>query len=116
MDLELLHTELQQLRLKVQNQDEKFDQFMHLVQRIAEELGAKQFYTIQEFAQLTGLKRTTITNYCMEGILKATQVTDGGKWMIYRTEVDRLKKQAQENHFNERKCTTNRDNILRKAL
>lgn len=116
MNLELLHTELQQLRLKVQNQDDKFDQFLSLMQRIAEEVGTKQFYSIQEFSKLTGLKPTTIKNYCMEGILKATQAIDGGKWMIYKSEIERLKKQAQENHFNERKCTTKRDNVLRKAL
>lgn len=112
MDLELLHTELQQLRLKVQNQDQKFDQFLNLVQRIAEEVTQKQFYTIPEFSKLTGLGQSTIKGYCLEGMLKATQAADGCKWLIHRSEADRLRQQAQENHYNERKQTTLRDNII----
>lgn len=112
---ELLHSETQQLRIKVQSLEQKLDQLLTLQLRIAEEVSQKQFYSIQEFSILTGLKPTTVKNYCLQGILKATQAIDGGKWMIYRAEVERLKAQAAENHFNERKHTTRRDNLVKNS-
>lgn len=112
---ELLHTETQQLRLKVQSLEQKLDQLLSLQLSIAEEVSKKQFYSIQEFSKLTGLKPVTVKKYCLEGILKATQAIDGGKWMIYKTEVDRLKQQAAENHFNERKHTTRRNNLIKSS-
>ncbi|AHM62337.1 hypothetical protein D770_20440 [Flammeovirgaceae bacterium 311] len=115
MNAELLHTELQQLRLKVQEQDKMLGQFYTLLQRIADEVSTKQFYTIPEFAKLTGLSKSAVQHYCLEGILKATQPTTGGKWMIYHSELERLREQAQENHFNERKQTTRRNTVLRNA-
>lgn len=109
---ELLHTETQQLRLKVQSLEQKLDQLLALQLHIAEEVSQKQFYSVQEFSKLTGLKCATVKNYCLQGLLKATQATDGGKWLIAKTEYERLKKQATENHYNTHKQSTRRDNVL----
>lgn len=112
MNPELLHTELQQLRLKVQEQDKTLGQFYSLLQRIADEVSTKQFYTIPEFSRLTGLAQSTIKEYCLQGLLKATQASTGGKWLIYHAELQRLRDQAQENHFTERKQTRRRNTLV----
>ena len=57
----------------------------------------KEFYTPKEFSELTGLKYSTVVNYCNIGRLEATQLNAQGSWIIYRSEVDKLIQLAQDN-------------------
>jgi glucan phosphorylase len=112
MNPELLHTELQQLRMKVQSQDKLLADMHALMQQVALQVSSKDFYSVEEFSQKTGLKPSTVKKYCIEGLLKATQASTGSKWMIECSEVERLRKQAEENLFNTRKSTTRADKRL----
>lgn len=115
MNQELLHTELQQLRLKIQTLEQNLHKSIGLLAQIAQDVGNKEFYSIQEFSSKTGLKAGTLKNYCLNGKLKATQVDNKGKWMIHKNELDRLRKEAFSNHFNENHNDTRRNNLITKG-
>jgi hypothetical protein len=57
----------------------------------------KEFYTPKEFAGITGIPYSTIIYKCINGKLKAYQESPNCSWLIYATEIDRLKKEADEN-------------------
>lgn len=70
--------------------------FQHM-EELIHNASIKEFYTPNEFAEVTGLKYSTIMNYCHTGKLEATQIADKGSWIIPRSEVDRLIQQSKDN-------------------
>ncbi len=61
----------------------------------------KEFYTPKEFAAVSGLKYSTVVNYCAASKLAATQTAANGGWLIHRSEVDRLIGEAKENKIDD---------------
>ena len=57
----------------------------------------KEFYTPREFGEVTGMKYSTVINYCNTGKIKARQDGNGGTWQILRSEIDRFITEAEEN-------------------
>lgn len=57
------------------------------------------FYTPNQFSKITGMPYTTVIHYCKNNLLKARQVSKGTAWLIYATEVNRLKKEAEHNYL-----------------
>jgi hypothetical protein len=57
----------------------------------------KEFYTPKEFAFKTGLKYSTIIYKCSTGKLKATQDSPNCTWLIFASELERFRNQAEEN-------------------
>jgi hypothetical protein len=57
----------------------------------------KEFYTPKEFAQKTGLKYSTIIYKCATGKLKATQDSPNCTWLIFASELERFRNQAEGN-------------------
>lgn len=60
-----------------------------------------EFYSPNQFSKITGMPYTTIIHYCKTGQLKARQEYRGSKWLIYASEIDRLKEEANINHLDE---------------
>ena len=51
----------------------------------------KEFYTIREAAERLGVSKGTIRNWCINGIMKATQQQGAHTlWLIPATEIKRL--------------------------
>ena len=61
----------------------------------------KEFYTPKEFGFMVGIPYSTIIYKCTSGKLKAFQESPNCSWLIYATELDRFKNQADENFTNE---------------
>jgi hypothetical protein len=57
----------------------------------------KEFYTPKEFSFKTGLKYSTIIYKCVTGKIKATQDSPNCTWLIFASELDRFRNQAEEN-------------------
>jgi hypothetical protein len=57
----------------------------------------KEFYTPKEFAFKTGLKYSTIIYKCVTGKIKATQDSPNCTWLIFASELDRFRNQAEAN-------------------
>jgi hypothetical protein len=57
----------------------------------------QEFYSPKEFAAISGLKYSTVVNYCATCKLAATQTTAKGGWLIHRSEVDRLISESMAN-------------------
>lgn len=58
-----------------------------------------EFYSPKQFSEKTGMPYTTIIQYCKTRQLKARQEFKGSKWLIYASELDRFKKEANDNHI-----------------
>jgi hypothetical protein len=58
-----------------------------------------EFYSPKQFSEKTGMPYTTVIHYCKTRQLKARQEYRGSKWLIYASEIDRLKEEADTNHF-----------------
>lgn len=69
------------------------------IQEMISESSIKEFYTPKEFAEVTGLKYSTVVNYCNTGKLAATQLSASGSWLIPRSEIDRLQDSSKEELF-----------------
>ncbi len=61
------------------------------------EFTEKEFYTPKEFSKVTGLKYTTVINYCNNGNIKARQEGKRGAWVIHQDELKAYREQAQNN-------------------
>jgi predicted transcriptional regulator len=61
----------------------------------------KEFYTPKEFEHKTGIPYSTVIYKCTTGRLKAFQDSPNCSWLIYATELDRFKKEADENFDDE---------------
>ena len=59
----------------------------------------KDFLTPKEFSARTGQKYSTVVNKCTMGKLKAHQESPNGGWFIVATEIDRIRKGAEENNI-----------------
>jgi hypothetical protein len=57
----------------------------------------KEFYSPKEFVHLTGMKYSTVIYKCKMGKLKARQDDPSCSWQISASEVDRFKKEADQN-------------------
>jgi len=67
------------------------------LKNIVSQASKKELYAPKEFAELTGMKYTTVIHYCKSGKLMAHQDGKGGSWVIYRSEVDRIIEEAKNN-------------------
>ena len=56
-------------------------------------------YTVQQFAQATGLTYDCILQKCRRGKLDARQDGPGARWTINGSELDRYLKEAKENRW-----------------
>lgn len=81
-----------------------------------EQIPEKQYYTINEFAHITGQGRSAVQKLCYSGEVKATQLKRGGTWSIHASELERMKKEAMENHFAQSKETTRRNKAIMKKM
>lgn len=79
-------------------------------------LPQKKYYTVKEFAHITGQGRAAVQKLCYSGEIKATQLKRGGTWSIHASELDRMKKEAMENHFAESKQTARRSKAIMKQV
>ena len=61
----------------------------------------KEFYTPKEFEHKTGIPYSTVIYKCTTGKLKAFQESPNCSWLIYATELERFKNQADENFDNQ---------------
>lgn len=52
------------------------------------------FYTIEEVAKLFSVNRKTVGRWIRDGMLQAIKTPGGGKWLLYRREVDEKWTQA----------------------
>lgn len=59
----------------------------------------KHFYSPKEFAHLTGMKYSTVIYRCTVGKLKARQDDPNCSWQIHSSEIERYKKESDENIF-----------------
>jgi len=57
----------------------------------------KEFYSPKEFSYLTGIPYSTIVYRCKVGKLKARQDDPNCSWQIFATELERFKREADEN-------------------
>ena len=57
----------------------------------------KDFLTPKEFSARTGMNYGTVVNKCTMGKLKAFQESPNSSWFIDATEIERFRKQADEN-------------------
>lgn len=64
---------------------------------ISNSLNTKEFYSPKEFSETTGMKYSTVINYCNTGKLKARQDCSGGTWSIHVSELERFAYEADEN-------------------
>lgn len=76
----------------------------------------KKFYTIKEFAHIMGQGYSAVQKLCYTGQIKASQIKPGGKWSIHASELDRMKKEAMENHYAKSKVTTRRNKAIMKKV
>jgi hypothetical protein len=60
----------------------------------------REFYTPKEFEHKTGIPYSTVIYKCTNGKLRAYQESPNCSWLIYATEVERYKNQADENFDN----------------
>lgn len=67
-----------------------------VIMGILSKLPVKQFYTVQEFSNLTGLEEKTITNYCKNKTIQAKQFVVRGNWLIKATELETYLKEAED--------------------
>lgn len=81
-----------------------------------EQLPEKQYYTINEFARITGQGRDAVHKLCCTGQIKAMQLKRGGTWSIHASELERMKKEALENHYAKSKETTRRNKAIMKKI
>ena len=64
---------------------------------VSNSLNTKEFYSPKEFSETTGMKYSTVINYCNTGKLKARQDRPGGTWSIHVSGVERFAYEADEN-------------------
>jgi hypothetical protein len=57
----------------------------------------KEFYSPKEFSYLTGIPYSTVIYKCKTGKLKARQEDANCSWQVFVTEIDRFKREADEN-------------------
>ena len=57
----------------------------------------KEFYSPKEFAQKTSIPYSTVVYKCSTGKLKAFQESPNGSWLIYASELERMKQLAFDN-------------------
>jgi hypothetical protein len=78
------------------------------IETMVSKMEVKAFYTVEEFALLTGLSNSTIRTYCINGLLEATQAWTvensadvkrqrNGLWLIAASEFDRLRANSKAN-------------------
>lgn len=106
-ELERIHNKIDQLEKKIIN-----DIFQDILKRLPE----KKTYDIAQFCEITGLDSDTVTRYCNEGYLEATQLSKRGKWIIKASEIDRITNEAMANRRKDLSSTAKRDNIILKNL
>lgn len=61
----------------------------------------KDFLTPKEFSARTGMNYSTVIYKCSTGKLKAFQDSPNSSWLIDATEIERLRKIANENKMDE---------------
>jgi hypothetical protein len=61
----------------------------------------KEFYTPKEFAYKIGVPYSTVIYKCKTGRLKSFQEFPNCSWLIYASEIERIKNQADENFDNQ---------------
>ena len=59
----------------------------------------KEFCNPKEFSSRTGLPYSTVIYKCTTGKIKARQDGPNCSWLIYASELDRFKSEADDNHF-----------------
>lgn len=94
----------------------ELNEMRELMNTVVDATRAKKFYTIAEFHKLVGPSEAVIQKYCTIGKLKATQVVKGGTWIIDAREIERMRREAIENHYNKTKSTTSTDKAILKKL
>lgn len=57
----------------------------------------KEFYSPKEFESKTGIPYSTVVHRCNTGKLKAFQESPNCSWLIYASELERYRNQAEEN-------------------
>ena len=57
----------------------------------------KEFYTPKEFSIATGMRYSTVINYCNTGKLRARQEKTGGTWSIMASEIERFLRESESN-------------------
>ena len=75
----------------------EFDELRDLILSVEKRSGSpdKIFYSPKEFAAAIGVSKATVTRWCHDGTVRATQ--QGGKgtcWLIPGSEISRLEKSA----------------------
>jgi len=88
--------ELNQLAT-VNDLDGFYHKIVEEIKRTVTENNMKELYTPREFEAVTGMKYTTVINYCNTGKIKARQDGYRGTWLITRSEIDRFIIEAEEN-------------------
>jgi len=74
----------------------------NILERQSEEKA--KYISVPRFAKSIGLSRQWVRTLCETGVIKAVQpARDGGRWKILATELDRLRREAQANKFNDLK-------------
>lgn len=74
------------------------------------------FYSVQEFSKLSGLKQDTITQLCTDEALAATKIPGSAKWMILKSELNRLVKRAINNNSDKLRRTSRTDAAILKHV
>lgn len=59
---------------------------------------SKEFYTPKEFAYKVGMNYSTVIYKCAVGKLKAHQDSPNSSWFIDSSEIDRIRKRANDNN------------------
>lgn len=103
--------------LEMQRQLEQIlEQRLEAIAQPVSRIPVKEYYTIKEFAHITGQGRAAVQKLCYSGEIKASQLKRGGTWSIHASELDRMKKEAMENHFAQSKETTRRNKAIMKKI
>lgn len=95
----ILLEEIKALRLDVQHQSRELHQLRDELQTLRPE--NEKFVTPKFVAGKLGLEPRTVRQWCELGKIQATQPgKDKSRWKIPYKEFERIKKEAQLNHFN----------------
>jgi len=75
------------------------------LRRVVDELKpvASKFISVKEMAGQLGYSTRHIRSLCETGFIEGIQPSkDGGEWKIFGTELQRIRKEAEENRFNKK--------------
>jgi len=88
--------ELKQLATKADIKD-LYNRITFDMQEMFSKSKQKEFYKPKEFAELTGIKYSTVIYYCNTGRLKARHDGPKKSWVIHHSELERYASETIEN-------------------